>query len=84
VTRLRQIMVDELQRRNYAPSTIRNYIHAIEDFARYFGRSPYYLGPNHIRQYQAHLFRDRKLLAACGVSLDARRREGMALVVMNG
>jgi len=23
-------------------------------------------------------------LAACGVSLDARRREGMALVVMNG
>jgi hypothetical protein len=24
------------------------------------------------------------LLTACGVSLDARRREGMALVVMNG
>jgi site-specific recombinase XerD len=63
VTRLRQIMLDELQRRNYAPSTVHNYIHAIEDFARYFGRSPYYLGPNHIRQYQAHLFRDRKLTA---------------------
>jgi site-specific recombinase XerD len=56
-------MLDELQRRNYAPDTIRNYIHAIEDFARYFGRSPYYLGPNHIRLYEAHLFRDRKLLA---------------------
>jgi site-specific recombinase XerD len=57
------MMLEELQRRNYAPSTVHNYIHAIEDFARYFGRSPYYLGPNHIRQYQAHLFRDRKLLA---------------------
>jgi site-specific recombinase XerD len=35
----------------------------VEEFARYFGRSPYRLGPDHIRQYQAHLFRDRKLLA---------------------
>lgn len=63
MTRLRQMMLDELQRRNYAPSTIRSYIRAVEDFAKYFGRSPYRLGPDHIRQYQAHLFRDRKLLA---------------------
>jgi site-specific recombinase XerD len=56
-------MLDELQRRNYSPNTIRTYIHAIEDFARYFGRSPYRLGPEHIRQYQVHLFRDRKLSA---------------------
>jgi site-specific recombinase XerD len=63
VTHLRKVMLDELQRRNYSPSTIRNYIHAVEDFARYFARSPYRLGPDHIRQYQAHLFRDRKLAA---------------------
>lgn len=63
MTRLRQMMLDELQRRNYSPSTMRSYIRAVEEFARYFGRSPYRLGPNHIRQYQAHLFRDRKLLA---------------------
>ena len=63
MTRLRQMMLDELQRRNYSPNTARSYIHAIEDFARYFGRSPYRLGPEHIRQYQAHLFRDRKLSA---------------------
>ncbi|MGA8087089.1 MAG: tyrosine-type recombinase/integrase [Terracidiphilus sp.] len=63
MTRLRQMMLDELQRRNYSPSTVRSYISAVEDFARYFGRSPYRLGPDHIRQYQAHLFRDRKLLA---------------------
>jgi site-specific recombinase XerD len=56
-------MLDELQRRNYSANTIRTYIHAIEDFARYFGRSPYQLGPEHIRQYQVHLFRERKLSA---------------------
>ena len=33
----------------------------MEDFAKYFHRSPERLGPSHIRQYQAHLFRDRKL-----------------------
>lgn len=63
MTRLRQLMLDELQRRNYSPNTIRSYIHAIEDFAKHFGRSPYRLGPEHIRQYQVHLFRDRKLSA---------------------
>jgi integrase/recombinase XerD len=63
VTRLRQMVLEELQRRNYSPNTVRTYIHAIEDFARYFGRSPYRLGPEHIRRYQVHLFRDRKLSA---------------------
>ena len=63
MTRLRQLMLDELQRRNYSPNTVRTYIHAIEDFARYFGRSPYRLGPEDIRQYQVHLFRERKLSA---------------------
>lgn len=63
MTQLRQMMLDELQRRNYSPNTVRTYIHAIEDFARYFGRSPYRLGPEHIRQYQVHLFRERKLSA---------------------
>jgi integrase/recombinase XerD len=61
VTRLRKLMLDELQRRNYAQNTVRAYIHAIEDFARYFHRSPDRLGPGHIREYQVHLFRDCKL-----------------------
>jgi hypothetical protein len=29
-------MLDELQRRNYAKSTVRSYIHAVEDFAKVF------------------------------------------------
>ena len=56
-------MLDELQRRNYAQNTVRSYIHAVEDFAKYFRRSPDRLGPNHIREYQVHLFRDCKLSA---------------------
>ena len=63
MTHLRQRMLDELQRRNYPQSTARCYIHAVEDFAKYFHRSPERLGPEHIRQYQAYLFRERKLSA---------------------
>jgi integrase/recombinase XerD len=49
VNHLRQLMLDELQRRNYSQSTARTYIHAVEDFAKYFHRSPERLGPEHIR-----------------------------------
>jgi integrase/recombinase XerD len=63
VTHLRQLMLDELERRNYSPNTVRSYLHAVEEFARHFGRSPEQLGPDHVREYQVHLFRDRKLSA---------------------
>jgi integrase/recombinase XerD len=61
VTYLRQIMLEELERRNYAPSTIRAYIRTVEHFARHFHRSPDQLGLEHIRQYQAEMFRTWKL-----------------------
>jgi hypothetical protein len=35
VTHLRQIMLEELERRNYAQSAIRAYIRTVEHFARY-------------------------------------------------
>ena len=63
MTHLRQLMLDELQRRNYSPETVRSYLHAVEAFARHFRRSPEQLGPDHVREYQVHLFRDRKLSA---------------------
>jgi integrase/recombinase XerD len=63
VTHLRQLMLDELERRNYSPNTVRSYLHAVEEFARHFRRSPEELGPEHVREYQVHLFRDRKLSA---------------------
>jgi len=61
VTHLRQIMLEELERRNDAPSTIRAYIRTVEHFAQHFHRSPDHLGLEHIRQYQAAMFRAWKL-----------------------
>ena len=63
MTQLRRQMLEELERRNYSANTVRSYIRTVEDLARYFKRRPDQLGPEHIRQYQAHLFRDRKLAA---------------------
>jgi hypothetical protein len=40
VTYLRQIMLEELKRRNYAESTIRAYLRTVDHFSRYFHRSP--------------------------------------------
>jgi integrase/recombinase XerD len=61
VTHLRQIMLDELRRRNFATTTIESYIHGVEHFSQYFHRPPDQLGPEHIRQYQAMLFTELKL-----------------------
>ena len=61
MTHLRKITLEELERRNYTETTTRAYLHAIEDFARYFKRPPDQLGPEEIREFTAHLFRDRKL-----------------------
>ena len=48
MTHLRQIMLEKLERRNYAPATIRCYIRTVEHFSRYFHRSPDQLGPGQI------------------------------------
>ncbi len=63
MTRLRKMMLEELQRRNYAETTIECYIRAVEDFSRHFNSSPDRLGPRHIREYQAELFQKRKFSA---------------------
>ena len=60
MTHLRQIMLEELERRHYAPGTIRCYIRVVEQFAQHFRRPPDQLGLGHIRQYQAVLLRQKK------------------------
>ena len=61
MTRLRKMMLDELERRNYSQNTRRLYLHAVSECAQYFHCSPDQLGLDHIRDYQARLFRERKL-----------------------
>src|SRR5450759_705636 len=63
VTQLRKMMLEELQRRNYAQSTVTGYLRIVQDFAQHFHQPPDKLGPDHLRQYQAHLFQDKKLNA---------------------
>lgn len=61
MTRLRKLMLDELERRNYARSTADAYVHALKEFAAYFRRPPDQLGPKQISEFQLHLLRDLKL-----------------------
>ena len=63
MTHLRKQMLEELQRRNYSQETTRAYVRTVWEFARYFHRSPEELGPEHIREFQAHLFSVKKLAA---------------------
>ena len=63
MTHLRKMMLEELQRRNYSQLTTKAYIRTVVEFAKYFHRSPEELGPEHIREFQAHLFTVRKLSA---------------------
>ena len=60
MTHLRKMMLEELQRRNYAQTTIETYVRAVREFSQYFNCSPDRLGPRHIREYQAALFQKRK------------------------
>ena len=64
MTQLRQKMLEELQRRNYSHRTAKTYVRIVRDFAEYFHQPPDKLGPEQIRQYQAHLFQAKKLAPA--------------------
>jgi integrase/recombinase XerD len=58
MTPLRQRMIGDMQLRNLAPATQRNYIlHAVR-FARFYGKSPEVLDLENIRQFHLHLLND--------------------------
>jgi integrase/recombinase XerD len=61
VTPLRQRMLEDLQIRNYSPTTIRIYLHVIAEFAKHFGKSPDQLGAEHVRCYQLFLIKEKRV-----------------------
>src|SRR4051812_35478011 len=54
-------MREELVRRNYAETTIRSYLQAIEDFRRFIQKRLDQVSSEEIRKYQVHLLEERKL-----------------------
>jgi len=64
MTPLRRRMIEDMQVRNLAPLTQTAYAQQVSLFARHFGRSPEYLGPEEIRAYRIYLARDKQLAAS--------------------
>ena len=64
MTHLRKMMLEEIQRCHYSHRTAKTYVRIVGDFAQHFHCSPNKLGPEQIRQYQAHLFQTKKLTPA--------------------
>ena len=70
-----QRMVEDMQVRNFAPSTIDSYSYQVDKFCQYFGRPADQLGPEEIRQYQLYLVNEKKVSwssfnqAVCGLRL---------------
>jgi hypothetical protein len=54
-------MLEDLQVRNYAPTTITAYIRNVAEFAKHFDKSPDLLGPVQIREYQLHLIKEKRV-----------------------
>ena len=61
MTPLRQRMMEDLQIRNYATTTVKAYIRGVADFAKHFGKSPDQLGAEQIREYQLFLIKEKEI-----------------------
>lgn len=59
MTPLRQRFIDDLRVRNYSPRTIEAYVAGVARFAKHFKCSPDLLGPDHVRDLQIELLRQR-------------------------
>ena len=54
-------MLEDLQIRQYSPTTIRIYLHCLAEFAKHFNQSPDLLSPEHIREYQLYLVKQKQV-----------------------
>jgi integrase/recombinase XerD len=60
MTPLRRRMSEDMQLRNFAPETQRNYIHHVKGLAEFYQLSPELLDLEDIREYQLHLINERQ------------------------
>lgn len=60
MTPLRRQMIEEMQLRGYAQSTIDGYVHVVAQLARHYHRSPDQLEEDEVRRYLLHLL-DKKI-----------------------
>jgi len=61
MTPLRRQMIEEMQLRGYAQSTIEGYVHSVAQLARHYRRSPDTLEEDEVRRYLLHLTLDKKI-----------------------
>ena len=54
-------MIEEMQLRGYAQSTIEGYVHSVAQLARHYHRSPDELEEGEVRRYLLHLTLDKKI-----------------------
>src|SRR5215204_1031046 len=60
MTPLRRQMIEDMQLRGYAQSTIEGYVHVVAQLARHYHRSPDQLKEDEVRRYLLHLL-DKKI-----------------------
>jgi integrase/recombinase XerD len=61
MTPLRRQIIEEMQLRGYAQSTIKGYVQAVAQLARHYHRSPDKLEEDEVRRYLLHLAVDKKI-----------------------
>ncbi len=61
MTTLRRQMIEEMQLRGYAQSTIEGYVHSVAQLARHYHRSPDKLEEDEVRRYLLYLTLDKKI-----------------------
>ena len=76
MTHYEKVTREEIARRNYTEGTTRAYLRVLDDLAGYFQQPPERLKPEQIREYTAHLFRDKKLSDNTVNQIRAARRRG--------
>ncbi len=73
MTPLRQRFIDDLRLKNFSDGTIKFYVHAVELFSRFLGRSPDESTAQDVRRYLLHLIERGLSRSYCVIQRNALR-----------